>query len=60
MESLEVVDGLAFPDLPDRRPVGPDAGEARERAGLVEREPDIATLPLVEFAETVERHHDSV
>jgi hypothetical protein len=35
---------LAFLDLPDRRPVGPDAGEAGERAGRVEREPDVAAL----------------
>jgi hypothetical protein len=32
-ERIDVVSGLALLDLPDRRPVGPDAGEARERSG---------------------------
>jgi hypothetical protein len=31
--------------------LGPDVGEARERAGLVEREPDVAAFGLVELAE---------
>ena len=43
-EREDVVGGLAFLDLPDRRPVGPDAGEAGERAGLIERKPDVAAL----------------
>src|SRR4051812_37322298 len=55
-ERVEVVGSLTFLDLPDRCPVGPDAGETGERAGLVEREPDVAALGLVEFAEAVERH----
>lgn len=33
---------VAFRNLSDRRPVGPDPGEAGEGAGLVKREPDIA------------------
>jgi hypothetical protein len=33
-ERVEVVSRLAFLDLPDRRPVGPDAGEAGEGIGL--------------------------
>jgi hypothetical protein len=41
-ERVEVVGGLAFLDLPDRCPVGPDAGEAGEGSELVEREPDVA------------------
>jgi hypothetical protein len=49
-----VVGGLAFLDLADRRPVGPDAGVAGEGAGLVEREPDIAALGLIELAETID------
>src|SRR5260370_40783255 len=40
-EREDVVGGLAFLDLPDRRPVGPDAGKAGERTGLVKRKPDI-------------------
>src|ERR1700733_4441077 len=59
-ERVEVVGGLAFLDLPDRCPVGPDAGKASERAALVEREPDVAAFGLVEFAEAVERHHAAV
>jgi hypothetical protein len=43
-EREDVVRSLALLDLPDRRPVGPDAGEAGERAGLIEREPDVAAL----------------
>jgi hypothetical protein len=58
-ERVEIVGGFPF-DLADRRPVGPDAGEACERPGLVEREPDIAALGLVEFAERVERHQAAV
>ena len=54
---VEVVVGLAFLDLPHRRPVRPDAREAGEGAGLVEREPNVSPLGLVELAETVERHH---
>ena len=59
-EREEVIGGLAFLDLPDRRPVGPDAGEAGEGAGLVERKPDIAAFCLIEFAEGVERHHAAI
>jgi hypothetical protein len=55
--SLAVSPSLTFPD---RRPVGPDAGEAGEGAGLVEREPDVAALGLVELAERIERHHAAV
>lgn len=32
----DVIGGFAFLDLPDRRPIGPDAGEAGEEARLVE------------------------
>ena len=39
-EGEQVVGGLAFLDLPDRRPARPDAGEEGERPGLVEGEPD--------------------
>ncbi len=59
-ERVEVVGRLAFLDLPDGRPVGPDAGEAGEGTGLIEREPDVAALGLVELAEGVERHHAAV
>jgi len=59
-ERVEVVGRLAFLDLPDRRPVGPDAGEAGEGTGLIEREPDIAALGLVELAERVERYDAAV
>ena len=52
-EGEEVVGRLALLDLPHRGPVGPDAGEERERAGLVEREPDVAAFGLVELAEAV-------
>ena len=45
-ERVDVVRGLAFLDLPDGRPVGPDAGEAGQRTGFVEREPDVAALGL--------------
>ena len=44
-ERAEIVRGLAFLYLPDRGPVGPDAGKAEERASLVKREPDVAALP---------------
>ena len=43
-ERVKIVDGLAFPNLPDGRPIGPQAGEAGERAGLVESEPDVAAF----------------
>jgi hypothetical protein len=46
-EREDVVGGLAFLDLPDGRPVGPDAGEAGEGAGLIECEPDVAAFGLV-------------
>jgi hypothetical protein len=46
--------------FPDRGPVGPDASEAGEGAGFVERKPDVAALGLVELAEAVERHHAAV
>jgi hypothetical protein len=46
-EGVEVVVGLAFLDLPDRCPVGPDAGEAGEGAALIEGEPDVAAFGLV-------------
>lgn len=59
-ERVEIIGRLTFLDLPDRRPVGPDAGEAGEGPGLVEREPDVAALGLVELAERVERHHAAV
>ena len=52
-ERVEVVGGLAFLDLPDGGPVGPDAGEASEGAGLIEREPYVAAFDLVEFAKGV-------
>jgi hypothetical protein len=51
-ERENVVGGLGFLDFPDGRPIGPDAGEADEGAALIERKPDIATLGLVELAET--------
>jgi hypothetical protein len=41
----------AISDFPDRRPVRPDAGKARQRKRLVESEPDIAAGLLVELAE---------
>ena len=41
-EREDVVGGLAFLDLPDGRPVGPDAGEAGEGTFLVKSEPDVA------------------
>ena len=50
-EGEEVVGGLALLDLPDRCPVGPDAGEAGERTRFIQREPDVAALGLVELAE---------
>jgi hypothetical protein len=59
-EREDVVGRLTFLDLPNGRPVGPDAGEAGEGTGLIEREPDIAALGLVEFAEGVEWHHATV
>ena len=59
-ECVDVVGGLALFDLPDGRPIGPDAGEAGEEASLVEREPDVAALSLVELAERVERHDAAV
>ena len=37
-ECVEVVGRLAFLDLPDGGPVGPDAGEAGEGTGLIERD----------------------
>jgi hypothetical protein len=43
---IEIVRGLAFLDLPDRSPVGPDAGEAGERTGSIEREPNVAALTI--------------
>jgi hypothetical protein len=43
-EGVEVVRGLAVFDLPDRRPVGPDAGEAGEGTRLVERKPNVAAF----------------
>ena len=49
-ESEEVVGRLAFLDLADGGPVGPDAGETGEGTGLVEREPDVAAFDLVELA----------
>src|ERR1700730_9559050 len=52
--------GLALLDLPDGGPIRPDAGEAGERPGVVEREPDVAALSFVELAEGVERHHATV
>src|SRR6185436_7286548 len=59
-ERIEVVGGLAFLDLPDRRPVGPDAGETGEGTGLVESEPDVAAFGVVELAEGVERYDAAV
>ena len=59
-ERVEVVGRLAFLDLLDGRLVGPDAGEAGEGTGLIEREPDIAAFGLVELAERVERHHAAI
>src|SRR6185503_10870948 len=56
-EREDVVVSLAFLYLPNRRPVGPDAGEAGEGAGFIEREPDIAAFGLVELAKRVKRHH---
>jgi len=53
-ECVKVIGLLAFLHLPNRRPVGPNAGEAGEGTALIEREPDVATLGLVEFAEAVE------
>src|ERR1700692_612300 len=40
---------VAFLDLPDGRPVGPDTGEAGEGTSLVERKPYVAALGLVEL-----------
>jgi hypothetical protein len=51
-EREDVVGGLAFRDLPDGCLVGPDASEAGERAALIEREPDVAALGLVEIRST--------
>lgn len=34
-------------DVPHRRPVGPDAGEAGERPAFVQREPDVAAFGLL-------------
>ena len=59
-ERVEVVGSLAFLDLPDRCPVGSDAGEAGQGARLVEGEPDVAALGLVKLAEGVERDHAAV
>src|ERR1700731_946085 len=59
-ERVDIVGGLALLDLPNRRPVGPDADEAGERAGLIEGEPDVPALALVKLAETVERDHAAV
>src|ERR1700704_48127 len=59
-KSEEVVVSLAFLDLPNGGPVGPDAGEAGEGAGLIEREPDVAAFDLVELAKRVKRHHATV
>src|SRR5580704_57855 len=38
-EAEKVIRRFAFPDLPNRRPPRPDAGEKGERAAIVEREP---------------------
>jgi hypothetical protein len=46
--------------LPDRRPVGLDAGEAGEGTGVIERKPNVAALGLVELAERRERHYAAV
>ncbi len=46
-----------FLDLPNGRPGGPDAGEAGEGTGLMERAPDITALGFVEFTERVERRY---
>ena len=43
-EGEDVVGRLAFLDLPDRRPIRPDAGEAGERPGIIQREPNVAAL----------------
>jgi hypothetical protein len=51
VRNANVVGRLAFLHFPYRRPVGPDAGEAGEGPGLVEGEPDVAALRLVEFAD---------
>src|SRR4051812_42265396 len=40
--------------------LGEDAREERERPGLIEREPNILTRHLVEFAEGGEWHHAAV
>jgi hypothetical protein len=45
-EGVEVVGGLALSDFPDRRPIGPDAGEAGQRPGLVELEPDVSLFHI--------------
>ncbi len=41
-EREDVVGGLAFFNVADGRPVGPDAGEAGEGARLIERKLDVA------------------
>ena len=42
-EAEKVVRRFAFPDLPNRPPPRPDAGEKGERAAIVEREPNRRT-----------------
>jgi hypothetical protein len=51
----KVVGCLAFLHLPYGRPVCLDTSKAGEGTALVEREPDVATLALVELAERGER-----
>jgi hypothetical protein len=38
-EAEKVIPRFAFPDVPNRRPPRPDAGEKGERAAIVDREP---------------------
>lgn len=49
-ERVEVVVSLPLLGLSNRRPRGPDAGDAHELPALVERG-DVAALGLVELAE---------
>ena len=39
-DAEKVIRRFAFPDLPNRRPARPDAGEKGERPAIVEREPN--------------------
>jgi hypothetical protein len=62
-KSENVIRCLAFLDLPDGRPARPDPGEAGERPGLIEREPDrqlAAVRQRLVLARTRERHDAAI